>query len=119
MEEQRKKDAFDLVARSSPVACGRLNLFSSQVLRTRGGRVGSGMGGLLEALWGYCANSVLYDSHTNQFELAWFPGHQYHDFACLNLNGEWDPETKHGELFRIEAKSMNFGADESKAHFDV
>ncbi|MDE0620571.1 MAG: hypothetical protein OXH83_02755 [Bryobacterales bacterium] len=52
-------------------------------------------------------------------ELAWFPGHQLHDFACVYVDEQWEPETRMGELFRIEAKSMNQDADESKAHFDA
>ena len=34
------------------------------------------------------------------------------------MDAEWDTLTRAGELFRAEAKSMNMGADESKAHFD-
>lgn len=119
MEEQVRKKAFSLVAESLPKACNQINEFSSRVLRTRGGRVGSGMGGLLEALWGYHINIVMSEHPDTSFELGWFPGHQFHDFACVYLDQEWNPQTKQGELFRIEAKSMNFGADESKAHFDV
>ena len=119
MEEQNKKNAFSLVARSMPEVCSRINKFSSEVLRTRGGRVGSGMGGLLEALWGYHTNFVIATGKEKNCELAWFPDHQFHDFACVIPNRDWNPATKEGEFFRIEAKSMNFGAEESKAHFDV
>ena len=77
------------------------------------------MGGLLEALWGYHTNIVIYERKGTSFELAWFPDHQFHDFACVHRHREWVPDIKQGELFRIEAKSMNFEADESKAHFDV
>ena len=77
------------------------------------------MGGLLESLWGYNANIALAERNESEIEIAWFPSHQYHDFALVFLGSEWNPETKQGELFRIEAKSMNFDADESKAHFDV
>ena len=119
MEERAREKAFSLVAGSLPKACEQINEFSSRVLRTRGGRVGSGMGGLLEALWGYHTNIILSDHQDTNVELGWFPSHQFHDFACVYLDEEWNPETKQGELFRIEAKSMNFGAEESKAHFDV
>ncbi len=77
------------------------------------------MGGLLEALWGYNTNLELNERHHANYEIAWFPGHHFHDFALLEKDSDWDPVTKRGELFRIEVKSMNFGADESKAHFDV
>ena len=77
------------------------------------------MGGVLEALWGYYTNDRLRRASQRETELAWFPEHQYHDFACVKSDTEWDPATKRGELFRIEAKSMNEDADESKAHFDV
>jgi len=77
------------------------------------------MGGVLEALWGYYTNDRLRRPSQPQIELAWFPEHQYHDFACVQSDSEWNPATKRGELFRIEAKSMNEDADESKAHFDV
>jgi len=96
-----------------------MNQFCAKVFRTRGGKIGSGMGGVLEALWGYYTNEWLRQLSQSDIELAWFPDHQYHDFACVGANTAWDPATKKGELFRIEAKSMNKDADESKAHFDV
>ena len=119
MEKQTQQDAFPLVASSMPEACKRINAFSSEVLRTRGGRIGSGMGGLLEALWGYQINNVITEREDTYCELAWFPDHQFHDFACITRDADWEPLTRQGELFRIEAKSMNVDADESKAHFDV
>ena len=78
------------------------------------------MGILLEALWGYYVNQQL-DSQpyqSQQIEIAWLLGHAYNDFACVLQNEAWDPETKTGELLRIEAKSMNKDVDESKGHFD-
>ena len=119
MKQAIRRNAFSVVATSLAEVCGQINEFSSRVLRTRGGRIGSGMGGLLEALWGYHTNLVLSRKHDSICEMAWFPDHQFHDFACVSPKEEWDPTTKRGELFRVEAKSMNFGADESKAHFDV
>ncbi len=108
--------AKDIIISLSSKVFDEINKFSSGVLQTRGGRIGSGMGLLIEALWGYYLNHELRDSN---IELAWFPDHQYNDFVCLYKNQEWSPETKEGEALRIEVKSMNIGADESKAHFDV
>lgn len=44
-----------------------VNEFALKTLQTRGGRIGSGMGLLLEALWGYHLNVQLLDY---PFELA-------------------------------------------------
>lgn len=112
-----KKDAREIIVSTSRKSCLELNDFSKKVLQTRGGRIGSGMGLLIEALWGYYTNQELINMCSN-FEIAWFPDHQYNDFACVHKNIEWDPITREGELFRIEVKSMNTDADESKAHFD-
>ena len=117
--DSEKQQALDLIGSYLSGTNQRVNDFCSRVLRTRGGRIGSGMGGLLEALWGYSVNQILASEIQANFELAWFPEHQYHDFACVYKNTEWNSRTKEGEFFRIEAKSMNTGADESKAHFDV
>ncbi len=100
----------------SILATKKINQFSGNVLRTRGGRIGSGMGLLIEALWGYYINMEL---EKEDFEIGWFPDHQYNDFVCLRKNEEWNEATKEGEAYRMEVKSMNFGADESKGHFDV
>jgi hypothetical protein len=110
--------AFHNVKALLPTACQKMNTFSSEVLRTRGGRIGSGMGALLEALWGYMMNQAL-SENGHDMEIAWFANNQYNDFACLEKTAAWDEKNRAGELFRIEAKSMNVGADESKAHFDV
>ena len=72
------------------------------------------MGLLFEGLWGYYTTECL---AVDRLEMAWLD-HQYNDFACLDRDSEWDHLTRAGELFRAEAKSMNMGADESKAHFD-
>ena len=74
------------------------------------------MGLLLEGLWGYFTTSRL---SRHRLEMAWLVDHQYNDFACVDLGTAWDPQTRAGEFFRVEAKSMNMGADESKAHFDA
>jgi hypothetical protein len=110
------QDCKDVIIQLSPKVFGEINIFTEKTLLTRGGRIGSGMGLLIEALWGYFINIELKDY---PFELAWFPDHQYNDFACLFKDQNWKPETKEGEALRIEVKSMNIGADESKAHFDI
>lgn len=78
------------------------------------------MGTLLEGLWGYYVNGVLHNRHDAlaQCEIGWLSKNQYNDFACIYRDRPWDPATRAGELLRIEAKSMNAGAEESKAHFD-
>ncbi len=113
-------EALSVITRLTPLAFERINDFSWDVLRTRGGRFGSGMGTLLEALWGYYINQQLSSESNNSpgIEIAWLLGHEYNDFACVFRNQEWVPETKSGELLRIEAKSMNVGVDEAKGHFD-
>ena len=100
----------------SSKAIEKINEFSGNVLRTRGGRIGSGMGLLIEALWGYYINLEL---EQDDFEIGWFPEHQYNDFVCLRKNEDWNEATQAGEEYRMEVKSMNLGADESKGHFDV
>jgi len=107
---------LDKLKELSILATEKINDFSKNVLRTRGGRIGSGMGLLIEALWGYYINMEL---EKENFEIGWFPDHQYNDFVCLKKNEEWNEVTKGGEEYRMEVKSMNFGADESKGHFDV
>jgi hypothetical protein len=119
MNQEQKIAAYHAITSSLDETFIRINEFCCEVMKTRGGRIGSGMGSLLEALWGYEMNKVLTDNGLNSCELAWFPGHQYHDFACVQTSRGWNPETGDGEFFRVEAKSMNSGADESKAHFDV
>ncbi len=108
---------YEQVAYLSNIACQRMNDFSTQILRTRGGRIGSGMGALLEALWGYMMNQIISQENSLDCEIAWFPNNQYNDFSCIRRDEVWDATSRTGEYFRIEAKSMNIGADESKAHF--
>ena len=108
---------YDQIAEISNLACERMNSFSSTILKTRGGRIGSGMGALLEALWGYMMNQMILEAGTLDCEIAWFPDNQYNDFACIRRDAEWNPNSRESEYFRIEVKSMNIGADESKAHF--
>ena len=113
-------EAFSAILDLTPPAIEHINEFSRNVLKTRGGRFGSGMGTLLEALWGYYTNRELLSetSQSQEIEIAWLLGHEYNDFACVLRNEPWEPGTRSGELLRIEAKSMNIGVDESKGHFD-
>lgn len=112
-----KNYVYNQMAENSYLACQRMNNFSSTILRTRGGRIGSGMGTLLEALWGYMMNQIIFEQNILDCEVAWFPDNQYNDFSCIKRNYPWNPNTRESEYFRIEVKSMNTGADESKAHF--
>ena len=113
-------EAVAVITDSTEIAIQKINDFSSTVLRTRGGRFGSGMGTLLEALWGFYVNGELYAKYDEArgCELAWLMGHEYNDFACVRRACPWDPESRAGELLRVEAKSMNVGVDEPKGHFD-
>lgn len=76
--------------------------------------MGSGMGLLLEGLWGYHMSAVL---DPFGIEIAWIADDQYNDYACTDVAEDWDPNTRAGELLRVEAKTMNLGADETKGHF--
>lgn len=106
--------AAETIKRSNAEVIGRMNDFTMTTFRTRGGRKGSGMGLLLEGLWGYHMSAVL---EPYGIEIAWIADDQYNDYACTDVAEAWDPDTKAGELLRIEAKSMNLGADEPKGHF--
>ena len=110
--------ASNLTKTVAPAVRTDINQLTKKVFRTRGGRLGSGMGLLLEALWGYYTTDRLARRADNRLEMAWLVDHSYNDFACLHMDFQWDPQTRAGELFRVEAKSMNMGAEESKAHFD-
>ena len=110
--------AVQAIVENTASACERLNAFTAKVFRTRGGRIGSGMGGVIEALWGFFLNQILAEKGQTNIELAWMYGHEYNDFACIGCGCEWDPATRTGELLRVEVKSMVASADESKAHFD-
>lgn len=112
------EEASVLIIRETPAACEELNRFTSEVFQTRGGRIGSGMGGVIEALWGFYLNRSLHRAGHTELEIAWIYGHEYNDFAFVNTVEEWNPATKAGEILRVEAKSMVGSADESKAHFD-
>lgn len=110
--------AADTIITSTHVAVDAVNAFTEQVFHTRGGRIGSGMGSVIEALWGFHLNATLKKDKDILYELGWIYGHEYNDFACVLREEDWNPETKDGELFRVEVKSMVASADESKAHFD-
>jgi hypothetical protein len=111
--------AAAIVQADGPTVVSEINQFTSSTFKTRGGRVGSGMGILLEALWVYYMNRTLQNEGgvARACELAWLPDHEPADFACLYRAAEWKPESREGELFRIEAKSMNVGVEEAKGHF--
>lgn len=104
---------------AQPEIAAKINAFTLETFRCRGGRLGSGMGNLIEALWGFYARVVLSASTPDTYDIAWITDHAYNDFALLDAAETWEPSTRHGEIFRIEAKSMNLGADETKGHFDV
>lgn len=106
--------AADLIRAQSNLVVDVVNGFTRQTFLTRGGRLGSGMGLLLEGLWGYHTTRALSE---HGIEIAWIADDQYNDYACVDVEVDWDPASRWGELFRIEAKTMNLGADESKAHF--
>ena len=88
------------ILKTTEEARRRLNEFSARVLRTRGGRIGSGMGAVIEALWGFFVNQILLEDAKCRIELAWMYGHEYNDFACIGRGVEWHPETRAGELDR-------------------
>ena len=102
-----------------PDVAAKINEFTLQTFRCRGGRMGSGMGNLIEALWGFYTRVVLTETTAATYDVAWITDHAYNDFALLDASKAWESTTGAGEIFRIEAKSMNLGADETKAHFDV
>lgn len=110
-------DAENLIHRLTGTAISQANALTKRTFRTRGGRVGSGMGLLLEALWGYCMNEQL-DQQQAGIEIGWIATHEYNDFACMERDADWDASTKAGEVLRVEIKSMVASAAESKAHFD-
>lgn len=112
-------EAVVLIKAEAPKALAALNLFAKDAFKTRGGRLGSGMGSLLEAVWIYFTNRALYNhgGEASDCEIGWLPDHEPNDFACVLRDSPWTPTTREGELFRIEAKSMNVSVDESKAHF--
>lgn len=95
-----------------------INGFTLKTFQCRGGRLGSGMGTLLEALWGFYSRKALNERSPDEYDLAWIVDNQYNDFALLRAGVNWDSGARQGELLRIEAKSMNLGAKESKGHFD-
>lgn len=113
------QQAVDVLYVDAPAAVQAINAFTESTFRTRGGRLGSGMGSLLEALWVYHMNSILQNQGgvARLCELGWLQDHEPADFACLIRGAHWDPASRLGELFRIEAKSMNIGVDEAKGHF--
>lgn len=99
--------AREEVIAATPVACQEINSFSEKVFKTRGGRMGSGMGVLLEALWAYYVDQgrPARAAGNEGWEIGWLPEHEYNDFACVQCDMPWEPATRTGEFFRIESKS--------------
>lgn len=110
--------AAQAIISKTPAAIKLLNKFTRTTLLTRGGRIGSGMGALIEALWGFYLNGELAKDPNSGCEMAWMYGHEYDDFACVLKDADWHPDTQAGELLRVEVKSMVASADEPKPHFD-
>jgi hypothetical protein len=71
------ESAANAIINATPIACKRINQMSRVLLKTRGGRRGSGMGSLLEALWGFYTNQALskVDPESYAYELGWFSDH--------------------------------------------
>lgn len=112
-------EAVTILLGDASQAVDEINAFTLKTFKTRGGRLGSGMGSLLEALWVYHMNTILFNQggSARLCELGWLQDHEPADFACLVRGAHWEPASRTGELFRIEAKSMNVGVDEAKGHF--
>jgi hypothetical protein len=111
------EQVFQEILNYTPAAIEDVNALTIQAFQTRGGRIGSGLGGVIEALWGFYVNKRLTEANYGA-EFAWISGHEYNDFAAILRDTDWEPSTGAGELLRVEVKSMVRAADESKAHFD-
>ncbi|HEY5194822.1 MAG TPA: hypothetical protein VIJ39_13270 [Solirubrobacteraceae bacterium] len=96
-----------------------INDFTASHFHCLGGRMGSGMGSLMEALWAFYARHTLSKALSRDYEIAWMVDNAYNDFAVVRAEVVWDPASRGGEILRIEAKSMNLDADETKGHFDA
>jgi hypothetical protein len=118
MTSEGEKHAAELRGASAEIRA-RINGFTLMTFRCRGGRLGSGMGTLLEALWGFYSRQVLSERLPGEYDIAWIVDHAYNDFALLRAGAGWDSSSRSGELLRIEAKSMNLDTDERKGHFDA
>ena len=51
--------ATQILQADAPRVIAEINAFTSETFKTRGGRLGSGMGSLLEAMWVYYMNRIL------------------------------------------------------------
>lgn len=67
-------EAADYIRAISPRVIDAINEFIRITFVTRGGRMGSGMGLLLEGLWGYHMSQALVDQG---IEIAWIADNQY------------------------------------------
>src|SRR5438105_5775950 len=84
------------VIAATPIACEEINRFSAKVFKTRGGRMGAGMGVLLEAPWAYYVDQGRPARAVGNegWEIGWLPDNEYNDFACIQCELPWDPETQ-------------------------
>ncbi len=93
--------AADKIITCTHTAVDSVNDFTVQVFHTRGGRIGSGMGSVIEALWGFHLNTILNEDENIAYELGWIYGHEYNDFSCILRDEDWNPETQQGELLSM------------------
>ena len=92
------RQAFEEVVAATPVACQEINRFARDVFLTRGGRMGSGMGVLLEVLWGYHVDKGRPARRVGNegWEIGWLPDNEYNDFACLQCGATWSQRPSTG-----------------------
>lgn len=62
VREISTEEVVEKLHKASTLAIENVNEFNRKFFRTRGGRLGSGMGLLLEGLWGYETNRALVDT---------------------------------------------------------
>jgi hypothetical protein len=74
------EQVFQEILNYTPAAIEDVNALTIQAFQTRGGRIGSGLGGVIEALWGFYVNKRLTEANYGA-EFAWISGHEYNDFA--------------------------------------
>lgn len=70
MPATNSSDAAKAIISNTPGAIRRLNEFARATFRTRGGRTGSGMGMVIEALWGFYLNAELAKDPDSACEMA-------------------------------------------------
>ena len=91
-------EAANAVIQATPAACAAINDFTRATFAVRGGRVGSGMGTRLEALWGYYVNAALASAPDGgtPCEIAWLSDHEFNDFAVVRRDLDWLAATRVG-----------------------